>query len=172
MQSLPCALLLPNSSSRREDTLLRLWSASWSNTAWPIEQQAKEELWKEVYDAGKDINEVCLWPHPVPEPLLTRVLNLARLVRVIYKDNKDRYTHPDPESKQMVASDLIHPVPPWPDFRLTRFYSNTELSRSETKMPGVKLLIVVLSLPLISHLFHSGKKKHKRKKKKEEKYER
>lgn len=75
------------------------------------EQQAKEELWKEVDDAWKDINKVCLRLHPIPGPLLARVLNLARLVHVIYKDNKDSYTHPDPELKKMVASILIDPNP-------------------------------------------------------------
>ncbi len=75
------------------------------------EKQAKEELWKEVDDAWKDINEGSLHPHQVPEPLLTRVLNLARAIDVVYKDNKDRYTHPDLELKQFVASLLVDPVP-------------------------------------------------------------
>ncbi|PKI66074.1 hypothetical protein CRG98_013569 [Punica granatum] len=75
------------------------------------EKQAKEVLWKEVDDAWKDINEGCLHPHLVPEPLLTRVLNLSRAIDVVYKGNKDRYTHPDLELKQFVASLLVDPIP-------------------------------------------------------------
>ncbi|PKI66064.1 hypothetical protein CRG98_013559 [Punica granatum] len=75
------------------------------------EKLAKEEPWKEVDDAWKDINEGCLHPHPVPEPFLTRVLNLSRVIDVVYKDNKDRYTHPNLELKQFVASLRVDPVP-------------------------------------------------------------
>lgn len=74
------------------------------------EQQAKEELWKEVEDAWKDINEECLRPLPVSEPLLACILNLARVIDVLYKD-KDRYTHPDLELKQLIALLLVDPVP-------------------------------------------------------------
>ncbi|PKI46153.1 hypothetical protein CRG98_033411 [Punica granatum] len=74
------------------------------------EQQAKEELWKKVDDAWKDINKECLCPRPVLEPLLARILNLTRVMDVLYKD-KDCYTHPDLELKQLVASVLIKPIP-------------------------------------------------------------
>ncbi|PKI46155.1 hypothetical protein CRG98_033413 [Punica granatum] len=59
----------------------------------------------------KDINERCLHPHPVHEPLLIRVFNLTRAIDAVYIDNKDRYTHPNLELKQFVTSLLIDPVP-------------------------------------------------------------
>lgn len=75
------------------------------------ELEAEEQLLKQVDDAWKDINEELLRPHPVPEPLLTRVLNFTRVIDVMYEDNKDRYTHPDLKLKQMMTSVLVDPVP-------------------------------------------------------------
>lgn len=75
------------------------------------EQEAVEELWKEVDEAWKDVNEECLQPHPVPEPVPTRVVNLTRTIELFYKDDKDHYTHPDLKLKQMVTSLLVDPVP-------------------------------------------------------------
>jgi (-)-germacrene D synthase len=47
------------------------------------EEEATNELSKQVKDAWKNINEECLNPTTVPMPLLTRILNLARVMDVV-----------------------------------------------------------------------------------------
>ncbi|KAJ4827207.1 hypothetical protein Tsubulata_016800 [Turnera subulata] len=74
------------------------------------EEEACKVLQMEVVKAWKDINEECLKPTAVPMPLLTRILNLTRVIDVIYKD-EDCYTHVGKVMKSNVASVLIHPVP-------------------------------------------------------------
>ena len=74
------------------------------------EEEAVNELRKDVSNAWKDINEECLYPTTVPLPLLVRVLNLARVMDVIYKD-EDGYTRVGIVLKDFVASLLINPVP-------------------------------------------------------------
>ena len=49
-------------------------------------------------------------PTAIPMPLLMRVLNLARVVDVVYKEG-DSYTHVGKEMKYDVASLFIDPVP-------------------------------------------------------------
>ncbi|THG00889.1 hypothetical protein TEA_026258 [Camellia sinensis var. sinensis] len=56
------------------------------------EEEALVELKKRVTNAWKDINQECLRPTAVPMPLLLRVVNLARVINVLYKD-EDGYTH-------------------------------------------------------------------------------
>uniref|UniRef100_A0A2N9HWR3 Terpene synthase metal-binding domain-containing protein n=1 Tax=Fagus sylvatica TaxID=28930 RepID=A0A2N9HWR3_FAGSY len=74
------------------------------------EQVVHDELNRQVDDAWKDVNEECMRPTVVPMPLLMRVLNLARVIDVIYKDS-DGYTHVGKEMKDNVASVLIDAVP-------------------------------------------------------------
>ncbi|KAK0601352.1 hypothetical protein LWI29_023441 [Acer saccharum] len=74
------------------------------------EEETCNEFRKQVRSAWKDINEECLLPTVVPMPLLTRVLNLARVIDVVYKD-EDGYTHAGVILKDFVASLLINPVP-------------------------------------------------------------
>ncbi|XP_048328632.2 (-)-germacrene D synthase-like [Ziziphus jujuba] len=73
------------------------------------EDEAVNEFRKQVSDAWKDINEECLYPTSVPMPLLVRILNLARVIDVVYKDG-DGYTHASIVLKELVASLLINPV--------------------------------------------------------------
>ncbi|KAH7860923.1 hypothetical protein Vadar_019579 [Vaccinium darrowii] len=68
------------------------------------------EFQKRVTNAWKDMNAECLRPTAVPMPLLTRVLNLARVINVIYKD-EDGYTHSGTKLKKFVISVLIDSVP-------------------------------------------------------------
>ncbi|KAI8007828.1 (-)-germacrene D synthase [Camellia lanceoleosa] len=56
------------------------------------EEEVLVELRKGVTNAWKDINQECLRPTAVPMPLLLRVVNLARVINVLYKD-EDGYTH-------------------------------------------------------------------------------
>ncbi|KAJ4700857.1 Sesquiterpene synthase [Melia azedarach] len=74
------------------------------------EEEACNEFRKQVINAWKDINEECLRPTSVPMPLLLRILNLTRVIDVIYKD-EDGYTHSGVVLKGHVASLLIDPVP-------------------------------------------------------------
>ncbi|WKA12819.1 hypothetical protein VitviT2T_030173 [Vitis vinifera] len=74
------------------------------------EQQTLDELHNQVRDAWKDMNQECLSPTAVPMPIIMRVLNLARFIDVVYKD-EDGYTHSETVLKDLIASLLIHPVP-------------------------------------------------------------
>ncbi|KAM4103019.1 hypothetical protein ACJW30_06G047500 [Castanea mollissima] len=74
------------------------------------EEEAINEFCKQVTDAWKDINKECLCPTTVPMPILMRILNLARVIDVVYKD-EDGYTHAGIVLKDFVTSMLIDPVP-------------------------------------------------------------
>ncbi|KAK3427095.1 hypothetical protein EUGRSUZ_F03400 [Eucalyptus grandis] len=74
------------------------------------EQEAVEELQKRVIDAWKDTNEEFLRPTAVPMPILTRVLNLSRVVDVLYSDG-DNYTHSETKLKDYVTSLFVNPLP-------------------------------------------------------------
>ncbi|KAK7842868.1 (-)-germacrene d synthase [Quercus suber] len=74
------------------------------------EQVVHDEFNRQVANAWKDINEECIRPTVVPMPLLMRVLNLARVIDVIYKEG-DGYTHVGKEMKDNVALVLIDPIP-------------------------------------------------------------
>ena len=56
------------------------------------EEEAIEDLWKQVISAWKDINEECLSPISVPMPLQMRVWNLTSVIDVVYK-YEDGYTY-------------------------------------------------------------------------------
>ncbi|GLT67306.1 hypothetical protein SLA2020_396240 [Shorea laevis] len=74
------------------------------------EEEAVEELRKLITKAWMDINEECLRPTAFPMPLLTCILNHARLIEVLYKA-EDGYTHVGKRMKESVASLLVDPVP-------------------------------------------------------------
>ncbi|KAL3577244.1 hypothetical protein D5086_022527 [Populus alba] len=75
------------------------------------EEQASDELRRQVVEAWKDINEELLIipKDHVPIPLLTRVLNLARVMDVMYKDG-DGYTNANGKVRNYITSLLIEPV--------------------------------------------------------------
>ena len=73
------------------------------------EEEAYDEFQKQVVDAWRDINEEFLRPTVVPMPLLMCVLNLSRVMDVIYTGG-DGYTHVGKVMKNNVASLLIHPI--------------------------------------------------------------
>ncbi|XVE80200.1 hypothetical protein DITRI_Ditri14bG0120600 [Diplodiscus trichospermus] len=73
-------------------------------------QEAVDEFYKQVSEAWKDMNEECLRPTSVPMPLLMRILNLARVIDVVYKDG-DGYTFSEILLKDFVTSLLIDPMP-------------------------------------------------------------
>ncbi|GMJ05158.1 terpene synthase 21 [Hibiscus trionum] len=76
------------------------------------EENACEELKKQVEDAWKDINqELSIKPSAAaPLPALTRILNLARVMDFLYKEG-DGYTHVGNVVKTGITSLLIHQVP-------------------------------------------------------------
>jgi (-)-germacrene D synthase len=75
------------------------------------EEQAYDELRRQVVEAWKNINEeLLIGPEDhVPIPLLTRVLNLARVMDVMYKDG-DGYTNAKGKVRNYITSLLIEPV--------------------------------------------------------------
>ena len=73
------------------------------------EEEVYDEFQKQVVDAWRDINEEFLRPTVVPMPLLMCVLNLSRVMDVIYTGG-DGYTHVGKVMKNNVASLLIHPI--------------------------------------------------------------
>nr|WBW04340.1 terpene synthase [Ficus rumphii] len=75
------------------------------------EQEVYGELNKKVVDAWKDINEELLVnPTAVPRSVLIRVLNLSRVIDLLYKDG-DGYTHVGKVTKDSVVAMLIDSVP-------------------------------------------------------------
>lgn len=64
---------------------------------------------KEISNGWKDINEGFLKPTEVAMPLLERILNLARVMDVIYKDD-DGYTN-SYVIKDYITTLLEKPVP-------------------------------------------------------------
>uniref|UniRef100_A0A6N2MHL2 Terpene synthase N-terminal domain-containing protein n=1 Tax=Salix viminalis TaxID=40686 RepID=A0A6N2MHL2_SALVM len=74
------------------------------------EQETVHEFRKRVSNAWKDVNEECLFPTAVPVSILTMILNLARVIDVLYKD-EDGYTNAGTALKDFVSSLLIDPVP-------------------------------------------------------------
>nr|ADR74194.1 (E)-beta-caryophyllene synthase [Vitis vinifera] len=73
------------------------------------EEQAYKEFHNQIVNAWLDINQECLKPTAVPMPLLTRVLNLSRVMDVIYKEG-DGYTHVGKVMKDNIGSVLIDPI--------------------------------------------------------------
>ncbi|KAK7313004.1 hypothetical protein VNO77_37321 [Canavalia gladiata] len=72
--------------------------------------EAVDELHKQITSAWKDINEEYLDPTKVPRLLLTVVLNLSRVMDVLYKD-ADGYTHSNGSTKNNIATLLLNPWP-------------------------------------------------------------
>ncbi|KAG6655098.1 (-)-germacrene D synthase-like [Carya illinoinensis] len=71
--------------------------------------KVEEEFKKQIEDAWKDINNEFLKPTQVPKHFLERVLNLSRVMDVIYKDD-DGYTKVTQVLIDGVTSLLVDPV--------------------------------------------------------------
>ncbi|GAB4846237.1 hypothetical protein Ancab_025236 [Ancistrocladus abbreviatus] len=72
------------------------------------EQQACKELNKQIDNAWRDINEAFLSPSSTSRSVLTRILNLCRVMDVFYK-GKDGYTDAT-TLKDYVVSLLVSPM--------------------------------------------------------------
>ncbi|XP_071933030.1 (-)-germacrene D synthase-like [Coffea arabica] len=73
-------------------------------------QEAFDEFNKQVANAWKDINGECLNSNAVPMAVLERVVDLAKVVNLLYKD-KDWYTHSATKLKDFIATVPIDPIP-------------------------------------------------------------
>ncbi|CAI0456519.1 unnamed protein product [Linum tenue] len=73
------------------------------------EEEAVEFLWKKISNAWKDVAEECQKPSLFPVAITECVLNLARLVGVLY-ENGDCFTNPH-LIKDHLKSLFIDPVP-------------------------------------------------------------
>ncbi|GAB4846239.1 hypothetical protein Ancab_025238 [Ancistrocladus abbreviatus] len=73
------------------------------------EEQACRDLHGQVEEAWKDVNQSVLQPSIMPLPLLTRILNLCRVVEVIYK-GEDCYTIANRTMKDHIALMFIDPI--------------------------------------------------------------
>nr|GME01989.1 (-)-germacrene D synthase-like [Ipomoea batatas] len=75
--------------------------------------KSKEETFNEFHErvsnAWKDINQECLNPTAFPMSILIRVVNLARVIDLLYKDG-DTYTHSATELKDIITPVLIDPI--------------------------------------------------------------
>ncbi|KAL1802473.1 hypothetical protein DCAR_0934040 [Daucus carota subsp. sativus] len=69
-----------------------------------------DALQKRVINAWKDMNQECLYPTAAAMALLTRVVNFACVINLLY-DGDDGYTHSSARTKDMITSILLDPVP-------------------------------------------------------------
>ncbi|KAK9133654.1 hypothetical protein Scep_013182 [Stephania cephalantha] len=78
------------------------------------EREACREIYKMTEEAWKDINEGCFAPgtSTIPRLLLMPIVNLTRLVFVVYKYEEDTYTHSDTRLKESVALLFVDPIDP------------------------------------------------------------
>ncbi|KAG6775560.1 hypothetical protein POTOM_019038 [Populus tomentosa] len=73
-------------------------------------EEAYDMLRKMVESDWKDINEELLKPSTVPRQILILMLNLARIIDVIYKDH-DGYTEARSATKELLTAFLVDPLP-------------------------------------------------------------
>ncbi|KAK7262674.1 hypothetical protein RJT34_30249 [Clitoria ternatea] len=73
-------------------------------------KDAIDELRKAIESAWKDINEECLNPTQVPMAFLMRVVNLSRMMDVLYKE-EDSYTNPGGIMKDYIKALLVNKIP-------------------------------------------------------------
>ncbi|KAL8045287.1 hypothetical protein ABFX02_08G103600 [Erythranthe guttata] len=67
------------------------------------------EFEKQVKKAWKDINKECIGSTASSFPILSCVLNLARLINLLYSD-EDGYTNSNAKTKEIIQSVLVEPV--------------------------------------------------------------
>ncbi|KAH6824298.1 hypothetical protein C2S53_015739 [Perilla frutescens var. hirtella] len=71
-------------------------------------EEACAELRQQVQKAWKDMNQECLEPRPTSMPILIRVVNLGRVINLLYADD-DCYANPV-KSKDWIKLVLVEPV--------------------------------------------------------------
>ncbi|XP_059643780.1 valerianol synthase TPS8-like [Cornus florida] len=73
-------------------------------------EEVTDEFNRRIENAWKDINEECLKPNSISMHLLRRIVNLTRVMDVLFK-NGDGYTHPEKVWKDHIVSMFIVPIP-------------------------------------------------------------
>ncbi|CAA2980660.1 vetispiradiene synthase 2-like [Olea europaea subsp. europaea] len=73
-------------------------------------EAAVEKFLEMATNAWKDINEECLQPTSSSREISMRILNLERIIDVIYKGNEDGYTHPKKVLKPHIIALFIDPL--------------------------------------------------------------
>ncbi|KAI3454012.1 hypothetical protein Pfo_010675 [Paulownia fortunei] len=71
------------------------------------EEEAMNEFKNIAENAWKDINEEFVKENAVSTEIIKRVVNLARLIDVVYKHNQDGYTHPEKVLKPHINGLLV-----------------------------------------------------------------
>ncbi|PWA48135.1 E-beta-caryophyllene synthase [Artemisia annua] len=74
------------------------------------EEHVHKVFHKKIEDAWKDITRESLACKDIPMLLMMRVINLARVMDVLYK-HKDGFTNVGEELKDHIKSLLVHPIP-------------------------------------------------------------
>ncbi|XP_060186238.1 vetispiradiene synthase 3-like [Lycium barbarum] len=73
-------------------------------------EEASAELSEIAENAWKDLNKQCIKPTSMPTETLMRVVNLTRLIDVVYKNNQDGYSNPKNNVKSMIEALLVNPI--------------------------------------------------------------
>jgi len=72
-------------------------------------EEAIDELNRSIVGAWKDINEGCLQATEEEKPLVMRILNLSRVIQVLYS-HSDAYTNSGGPTKDYIAALLCNPI--------------------------------------------------------------
>ncbi|CAN4115215.1 unnamed protein product [Withania somnifera] len=73
-------------------------------------EEASEKLSEIAENAWKDLNKECIKPTSMPSEILMRVVNLTRLIDVVYKNNQDGYSDPKNNVKSVIEALLVNPI--------------------------------------------------------------
>ncbi|XP_077213725.1 beta-cubebene synthase-like isoform X2 [Tasmannia lanceolata] len=74
------------------------------------ELEACDKLREMVSVAWKDINQDCIKPTPILMPLIIRIVNLVRVIEVLYQ-YRDGYTNSTHETKERITLVMVDPIP-------------------------------------------------------------
>lgn len=72
-------------------------------------EEACREFWNRVKKAWKCMNEECLEPRAASMAILARVLNLARVINLLYV-GEDAYGSSSTKTKNFIKSVLVDPI--------------------------------------------------------------
>ncbi|XP_059309637.1 vetispiradiene synthase 3-like [Lycium ferocissimum] len=73
-------------------------------------EEASAELSEIAENAWKDLNKECIKPTSMPAEILMRIVNLTRLIDVVYKNNQDGYSNPKNNVKSVIEALLVNPI--------------------------------------------------------------
>lgn len=74
-------------------------------------EEASAQLSEIAENAWKDLNKECIKStDSMPTEILMRVVNLTRLIDVVYKNNQDGYSDPKNNVKSVIEALLVNPI--------------------------------------------------------------